>query len=63
MITPNVRNRGEQEDPMSYYVSDAIVVGRLEPTVLVSIQPDGVGRTTSIYLLANATVERVLSTE
>ena len=48
---------------MSYYVSDAIVVGRLEPTVLVSIQPDGVGRTTSIYLLANATVERVLSTE
>jgi hypothetical protein len=43
-------------------VSDAIVFGPLEPTVLVSIQPDGVGRTTSIYLLANATVERVLFT-
>ena len=43
-------------------MSDAIVVGRLERTVLVSIQPDGVGRVTSTdYKLANATVERVLS--
>ncbi|HBB95133.1 MAG TPA: hypothetical protein DC054_07055 [Blastocatellia bacterium] len=57
VIQPNTTRWRDKADISSFYVSEAIVVGRFDP------HDDGVTRCfTPRYELANARVERVIST-